>query len=294
MFLKSFAQRAVLNLFRSGYVKRPYYMGQLVNAALNSNPHRIKRVEIELASNSPLGCAGDIIAMPMDNTISRVVMRTGAWEPEVVGQILRYADRTKTYDLIDVGANCGLFSRQLLLSDVQIGQVLAVEIDPDISICLAKNLARFPRVIIETVGLGERDGNVDLFKDALNHGNNSLLRSAMEDYAHSSRSATVVETGKFFADRMECFTNPLIWKSDTQGYDEVIVSRVPMGLWSRVDIGLMELTRVTKPAFDMAALKERLSQFGKLMSGEDRLTVDQALEYASGTDGAHIDLMMIR
>jgi len=87
----------------------------------------------------------------------------------------------------------------------------------------------------------------------------------------------------------------LLWKSDTQGFDEVIVAATPLEIWRRIDVALIEVWRIAKPDFDRDAFRQRLEDFPHRQLCEAKgVTPDEILEYLSGDDGEFKELLMWR
>ena len=87
----------------------------------------------------------------------------------------------------------------------------------------------------------------------------------------------------------------LIWKSDTQGYDELIISLTPMDIWNRLDAAIVELWRIRKPAFDRAAFVTRLDNFANKSIGlSTPCTTADILAYLDSEDWQHADLYLWR
>lgn len=86
---------------------------------------------------------------------------------------------------------------------------------------------------------------------------------------------------------------PLLWKSDTQGYDEAIIAATPMDIWQRIDVALIEIWRIAKPPFDPAELRARLACFPNRQLGDEmNVSVEQIMEYLSADDWQFKDLLM--
>jgi hypothetical protein len=96
--------------------------------------------------------------------------------------------------------------------------------------------------------LGEAAGTRTLFREKTNSGNYSFLRSAMAEFEND---AVTVQVRDIAAEVPYWLWHgqPILYKSDTQGYDEALASLLPLEFWrSHVFAALFEVWRITKPA----------------------------------------------
>lgn len=77
----------------------------------------------------------------------------------------------------------------------------------------------------------------------------------------------------------------ILWKSDTQGTDEVISAQTPMEIWLRVYVALSEMWRITRPDYGREAFRARLESFPNRQLGDrPNVSVADVMEYLSGDD----------
>ena len=87
----------------------------------------------------------------------------------------------------------------------------------------------------------------------------------------------------------------LILKTDTQGLDETIVSRIPLSIWFKVAFASIEIWRIAKPDFDERLFRNVLESFPyRSFRGVRNGPVADVLDYASGRDWAFHDLYLWR
>lgn len=250
---------------------------------------------LTVEADGPLGRVGDTLLLPDDEVISPYVRAHAAWDPENVGSFASKVKANQRYVLIDVGANIGLFSRQLAIRCPQVSDILCVEPDPDNFKALQYNLAELSdRVQYFQVALSDTDGRAIFFRDTENIGNYSLAADAMRTRPHDTREISVRDTARWLADNVPA-GRPLLWKSDTQGFDELIVSLVPWDVWQRVDVALMEVWRIKKPTMDREALARRIDSFpNKVLGDRGPVSTMDVLTYSDGDDMLFLDLLMWR
>jgi FkbM family methyltransferase len=255
-------------------------------------------VLLRLVQDGPLGAAGAPLLLPYDETMYPVILRNGVWQAEELDFIRRRVDPARRYALVDVGANVGLFSRQAQRAIAGIDRIVCIEADPGNFAALCHNLAHLPPGVcaLHNVALADRAGTMTWYRDSGNFGNYSLNADAMRGQAFTTVSVTAVETEAFFATMAALPDDArVIWKSDTQGYDEAILARVPLALWERVDLAILELWRIAKPDFDRDAFRDRLAAFPHLSIGIDRpASVEDVMAYLAGGDYGFEDLYLWR
>lgn len=252
---------------------------------------------LQLAEDGPLGARGDRLLLPLDEAMLPSVLHARAWQAEELRFITAHADPQARYALLDIGANVGLFARQACRAVPAIETVLCVEADPQNFQALAHNLAHLPRsaLALHHVALAAQRGQMIWYRDLENFGNYSLNPDAMRDRPCATHTVEAVETGAFFAEHPPPEGCRIIWKSDTQGYDEAIVTRVPDALWERVDLAIIELWRIAKPEFDRDVLRRRLAAFPHRSIGlAGTASVDEVIAYLDGRDYGFSDLYLWR
>lgn len=252
---------------------------------------------LRIAEDGPLGASGDPLLLPFDEAMSLVVLRDRAWQAEEIGFLRDHADPGVRYALLDIGANIGLFARQAQRAIPQIEWITCVEADPLNFLALTYNLAHLPPslVSLHNIALAERRGQMTWYRDTENFGNYSLNPDAMRDRPFTTLSVAAVETSAFFTDHAPPDDARVIWKSDTQGYDEAIVTRVPDAIWDRVDMAILELWRIAKPDFNHEVFRRRIAAFpNRTIGAGNRATADEVMEYLGGRDWTFSDLYLWR
>jgi FkbM family methyltransferase len=149
-----------------------------------------------------------------------------------------------------------------------------------------------PRASLWNVALSDSDGEAQFFRDSQNIGNYSLNNDAMRNRTFDTVTVRCVAADRWMRDHVRLAEEErVIWKSDTQGYDELIISQTPMEVWERIDAAVVELWRIKKPYFDQDAFCRRLDVFGKKSIGIGNLcTTAEILQFLQGDDWRHDDL----
>jgi FkbM family methyltransferase len=247
-----------------------------------------------LEQDGPLGRAGDSLLLPDDQIISPEVRARAAWDLVNVEAFASHIRSGKSYTLVDIGANIGLFARQLEQRSDQLEHIICVEPEPNNFNALAYNLVGLgDRVALFKLALGSADGEFEFFRDAENIGNYSLNPDAMRDRPFDTVSVPVRDARVWMLDHLR-EADAILWKSDTQGSDEVVVARTPREIWDRVDVALLEMWRIAKPEYERDAFRERLEAFPNRALGGCQVSVPEIIDYLAGDDWQFKDLLLWR
>ncbi|MEJ0018698.1 MAG: FkbM family methyltransferase [Acetobacteraceae bacterium] len=250
-----------------------------------------------ITADCSLGRAGDTIALPFDKAMLPMIARDSGWALETQDFVQTHANPAQRYAVLDIGANIGLFTRQIALRLPNLARFLCVEAEPGNFRALRYNVASLgDRVTTWNLALADADGETRFFRDAGNFGNYSLNEDAMRGQAFDTVSVQRAATGRWMRDNVRLADDErLIWKSDTQGYDELIISLTPMELWQRIDVAVVELWRIRKPSFDQAEFARRMDDFPNRSIGVgNRSSTADILDYLSGDDWQFEDLYLWR
>jgi FkbM family methyltransferase len=264
----------------------------------------VSSITVALRKDSLLYRAGggEQVELAMDRTIAPSVMQQGDWQADEVRFLAQHAPKSECV-LIDVGANVGLMTRSLCHSLPQLRAAVAFEPDPGNYRLLLRNLAHLPVCHPERAALGAEEGELPFYLDEDNCGNYSLLADAMRTRGHSqivvtchraSEDALYAPLGEQAA---AVRALPVVWKSDTQGFDEIIATTLPLGFWQRVQCGVMEIARLNRPNLDRVRLAAVLETFDVRVwshAPTQQLSVQAIIEHSQGTDDQHADLLFAR
>lgn len=280
---QGFAPSALLN---------PGSDGSLLHPALV-----VSGLRIDVKAVCKIGRPGDRILTPEDQVMLPYILQKAAWQEEEVDFVAAHIRPDREYAVLDVGANVGLFTLQCLRGIPKVRRAVCIEPDRSNFDCLKYNLQPIiDRVQLHHFALGEKDEISTFYRDTQNFGNYSLNPDAMRNREHERDVAQQRETAHFMEEiRPWLAGSRLIWKSDTQGYDELIISRTPMALWSQVDLAVVELWRIRKPTYSREEFRRRIEAFPHRSIGmREPATTEDVFRYLDGTDWLHDDLYMWR
>lgn len=201
---------------------------------------------LRLNKKSPLGKRGSVIELPADNVIFKQVRRWGRWEPEISDFLRGGLDLTESKmrrsALLDIGANSGLITLQTMLAARQTHEFFLFEPLPQHVAAIKRNLgAMSKRCHIVPSALSKSAGFETIYTEKRNYGNSSVLKSALSNPDHEIKTRIeTVDTEAFFHDFGREFGNFVI-KSDTQGMDALILSRIPRHIWDKTSRAVVEV-----------------------------------------------------
>jgi FkbM family methyltransferase len=285
--------------------KEPYdsFLGTLpLNLKLLRELLGVTSIELSPRENTPLyfcwphaAGAPATVRIACDNVMAVEVLTQHAWQRGELDFAASVLAGEPPITLVDVGANMGLVTRQLLARLPNIAHAYVYEPHPGNFELLSFNLAPFERVEYVNAALSNAEGRLEFFLDPENCGNYSLIQAAMP----AEHASTVVEAISALNEsrRWLAHASPVFYKSDTQGYDEFIATQLDPRFWNSVLGGIMELWRIDKPDCDAARLEEILDGFPNkflLHTPAERLSTAHVLDYTGGRDGLFADLCFWR
>ena len=269
-------------------------------------------IDLMPAKSSPLHLPDDSgnamsLSIQLDAIMGRTTLVQQAWDPvkqKNLKKMLRGFEGDLT--LVDVGANVGLFTRQCLNQIGNIRQVHCYEPNPLNFKLLTRNLGGVGRVALNNYGLSDTEGVFEFYLDPDNAGNYSLNRNAMpEGYRTTEVSIrrADAERDKWGAgigsteDGIAQDSPGILYKSDTQGFDETIACALDLDFWRRVRVGIFELWRLPGKNYDRDRFAQILDSFPYRIFEKhpDRnLSASEVIRYLDGVDMEFDDLYVWR
>lgn len=209
-----------------------------------------------------------------DTVIFGNVRRKKVWDAESIARTLHALIPGRTYDLVDVGANIGLFSIQLMdcLRAIgrakDIGQILALEPVPLIRRIAQANFSAvgLDPSALQECALGRRREDLQIFLDAGNGGNNSLLPDQVPNQLSETITVRVDTLDKILIER-GALENNILLKIDVQGFEADVILGISDTLWQQVEVLVLEISpsALTKLSpDDIETLFARLDSFDVL------------------------------
>lgn len=231
--------------------------------------------------------------VPLDYVMAPLIITRHAWdyfEIEFARSVI--PPSLKAFTLIDIGANVGLFTRQMLAAFDQISDVYLYEPDPENFGFLKRNLQAFPNLKRYNFALGVRSESVEFYRDSSNSGNYSLIKSAMPQ-DNVEKIEVEVRSAKSTSEEWVSSGLPIFYKSDTQGHDETIATSVSSAIWPSVFAGIFELWQIDKPEFSLDVFGAIIDQFPNkkfLQEPHRMVTTKEVMDFIGGRAGHYRDL----
>ena len=242
---------------------------------------------LKLNKDYALGCKGTVLELPQDLVIYEYVKNYGFWEleeSEFLARGLKRACRnpnTKTA-FLDIGANSGLVTLQAMNLSNTANDVFLFEPVPRHALAIKQNLRNLSNIHLHELALSDKNSGAVIFTQATNHGNTSLLNSVVSEIGMITTQIHTVETTEYCNRFLNNFEKYVI-KSDTQGMDALILSRLPEWIWKNCEAAVIEV-------WALAEVSKR--------DVEGLLSMCQEFEYVSWYPNAwkkkRIDLNMVR
>ncbi len=199
---------------------------------------------------SLLGDKGDLVTTPLDRTIFKFVADHGEWEPEESRFLAKLLVDSEvngqnkfSVALIDIGANSGLVTKQVLRLSGSGCSLVLVEPIPNHVKAIQANLMNLPKknnLKIVEAALDETSGERKILIQDSNRGNSSFLSSAVPNLESKELNVKVLAVEDFVIEYLSSFGKFVI-KSDTQGFDSRILSFLPNEVWQKCEGAVVEV-----------------------------------------------------
>jgi FkbM family methyltransferase len=261
----------------------------------------LTNLEFSPRDGSPLRFAAErqqfapTIRLVADYLMCPIVLGRHRWQIEELSFAKRVCGGAEPITLVDIGANMGLFSRQLLIAIPAIAKVFSYEPEPQNFACMVHNLKPFgDRVTMIEAAVSNRSGEMEFYLDPTNNGNFSLAVDAMPP----NFGKIVVNVRDVAIESATWGEGRIFYKSDTEGLDEQVAAAIRPDVWQRVFAGIMEIWPIKKPAIDSASFAAILDRFPNKVFlanadtkvSEMAVTTADVLKYMASGSRLHRDL----
>ena len=246
--MKKILRKLFLNNFKS-----IFYMIQ--NS--NSNYFDYNKIELVIKKDCCLGVKNTKIQTRIDQIITPNILKKGKWDYFIIKFICKYIkNKTNQFSFIDLGSNIGLITRQLYLKKPDIKNFHCIEPEKENYNILLNNLDSFKNVYTYNCALTNQESAIKkMYLNKNNFGDFSLLKN-------SNKTTTYINTlnaSSFFNKIISKHKiNKIIYKSDTQGFDEMIVLSLSKKILDKIDMMILEISNFNY-------LKKNILQFFALI-----------------------------
>ena len=260
--------RKILKKLFINKFKNIFYM--LQNS--NSKYFEFNKVVLKIKRDSAFGKKNAFITSRIDQLITPNILKSGKWDYFIIEFINKYCLKKRSkFNFVDVGANIGLISLQLINTNRYIKNYFCVEPDIQNYNILKENLSVNKTNNINTYNYALVDGKnkkkQKIFIDKSNFGNYSLIKknNYQIDYVKSYNA-------KKFLNRIinKYGSYKFIYKSDTQGYDEIILLSLGSNIIKRFKILILEISNFDFLARNIDKFIEILDQFDEKVDEKGR------------------------
>ena len=250
--MKKILRKLFLNNFKS-----IFYMIQ--NS--NSNYFDYNKIELVIKKDCCLGVKNTKIQTRIDQIITPNILKKGKWDYFIIKFICKYIkNKTNQFSFIDLGSNIGLITRQLYLKKPDIKNFHCIEPEKENYNILLNNLDSIKNVYTYNCALTNQESGIKkMYLNKNNFGDFSLLKN-------SNKATTYINTlnaSSFFNKIISKHKiNKIIYKSDTQGFDEMIVLSLSKKILDKIDMMILEISNFNY-------LKKNILQFFALIENYD-------------------------
>jgi len=255
--------------------------------------------KLTLKQSSPLyaDTAKDLY-INIDEIIFPQIITHQEWSTGNNEQILSYL-RGENIGLIDVGANVGLFTRQMLIASQKITHAYCFEPKTTNFELAAANLKSFTNASLFNFGLADVNETIDVSVNLTNSGNISLNKNAILNITCGTEKVEIrrPDISKEPFSTIIKNHNSLVYKSDTEGLDEVIFTQLGTNFWKKIQCAMLEISRIPDKKTDYDKMNEIFkNHFSKIYSTNKNSFLDfsEYVTYSSGTDRTFDDILFIK
>ena len=231
-------------------------------------------ISLKLKKNCFLGKKNQKIFVRFDQIITPNILRDGNWDVEIINFITQVIKK-KNYMFIDVGANIGLITRQLFFK-TKIKKFYCIEPEKINFELLSKNLSVIEKKKLKLFNFALTDTfnkKAKIYLDLKNSGNFSLLGTKGKNY----NNIITKNINNFFSNINFSKNEKIIYKSDTQGYDEKLIMALNEKYLRRIDIMILEISNFNLNNEEINCLYRKFKNFNSISTSlfKSRLDIDK-------------------
>ena len=246
--MKKIVRKLFLNNFKS-----IFYMIQ--NS--NSDYFNYSKIELVIKKDCYLGLKNTKIQTRIDQMITPNILKKGQWDYFIIKFICKYIkNKANQFSFIDLGSNIGLITRQLYLKKPDIKNFHCIEPEKENYNILLNNLDSIKNVYTYNYALTNQESGIKkIYLNKNNFGDFSLLKN----FNKTTTYINTLNASSFFNKIISKHKiNKIIYKSDTQGFDEMIVLSLSKKILDKIDMMILEISNFNY-------LKKNILQFFTLI-----------------------------
>ena len=244
-------------------------------------------ISLKILKKCSLGKKNESILAPIDSIILPSILKNGKWESHIINIIKKCSKIKNEYILLDIGANIGLTSRQILNTNIKIRKVFCFEPDSEKIHFINYNLSKYKNIKIMNYGLGKKNAKIRLYKNIYNFGDTSFLKKTP-----NFSKAKIKNINNFFSNNLSFNQFPIIYKSDTQGMDEEIIFSLKDKFLDKIQIAIIEITNSQIFLKNIQKFNKLIEHFNKFYCNEKIISKENLVKKIKKKD--EFDLVMIK
>jgi FkbM family methyltransferase len=214
----------------------------LLSELISSHFNKIKPnyLNFKINKNCTLGKTGDELFLLFDNIITPKVLLHGYWDVFVINFIKENTKKNNNYYFVDIGSHIGLITRQVANLNIKIKKFFCFEPLKLHFNLLKKNCSFIKKINFYNYAIGVKKDKKKIYTNKLNSGNSSLIRIDKSQYQYTFVLEANTTLKKIIKDNH--IQKNIIYKSDTEGFDEMIFLSLEQNIIKKIDIAILEIS----------------------------------------------------
>ena len=214
----------------------------LLSELISSHFNKIKPnyLNFKINKNCTLGKTGDELFLLFDNIITPKVLLNGYWDVFVINFIKENTKKNNNYYFVDIGSHIGLITRQVANLNIKIKKFFCFEPLKLHFNLLKKNCSFIKKINFYNYAIGVKKDKKKIYTNKLNSGNSSLIRINKSQYQYTFVLEANTTLKKIIKDNH--IQKNIIYKSDTEGFDEMIFLSLEENIIKKIDIAILEIS----------------------------------------------------
>jgi FkbM family methyltransferase len=175
-----------------------------------------------------------------DSIITPKVLLQGSWDLFVINFIKENTKQNNNYYFFDIGSHIGLITRQVANLNIKVKSFFCFEPLKIHFNLLKKNCSFLKKINFYNYAIGVKKDKRKIYTNKLNSGNSSLIKINKSQYQYT----LVIEANTALKKIIKAnyIKKNIIYKSDTEGYDEMIFLSLEENIIKKINIAILEIS----------------------------------------------------
>lgn len=249
--MRKILRRLFINNFKSIF--------HLIQNSKSTN-FKIKYLNLEIKRKCKLGEKGTFLKTRVDQIITPNIFKNGSWDYFIIDFINRNTKNNINYSFIDIGANIGLITKQIIEKNKSnINKFYCIEPEGENYYLLCQNLIQYKKKDIRKFKIAvtnKKSRKKKIYINENNFGDFSLIHKS---YLEKFEIINTVNINEFFKNNLNLKKEKnIIYKSDIQGLDEIILLAINNEIIKNFKLLIIE---ISNPKF----LSRNYKKFEKIL-----------------------------